>query len=173
VGPLEASMPAACLPLAVRRPWSRAPAVSTRCPLSLLREPGGVCYRGGRAGPVRRGSRAEVRGSRRSPASRCALGCSMSYPARGTAQRGAGAPLAGMRPRSRPRGAGGSVPRARLRGQIPVQARAPLPPSDAPRFSGDRRQSDCCQPPTRCPLRYHDVVQRRSSWFARAGHLDL
>jgi hypothetical protein len=31
-------MPTACLALAVRRPWSRAPAVSTRCPLSLLRD---------------------------------------------------------------------------------------------------------------------------------------
>jgi hypothetical protein len=34
-----------------------------------------------------------------------------------------GTPLAGMRPRSRPRGAGGSVPGARLQRQIPVQAR--------------------------------------------------
>jgi hypothetical protein len=61
-------MPTACLTLAVRRPWSRAPAVSTRCPLSLLRDRGGVRCRGGRAGPVHRGSRAEARGSRRSAA---------------------------------------------------------------------------------------------------------
>jgi len=39
-------------------------------------------------------------------------------------------------------------------------------------LSGDRRQSDCCQPPTRSPLRDHHVMQRRPSWFARASHLD-
>ena len=43
-------------------------------------------------------------------------GGSAGNPARGTAERGAGAPFAGMRPRSRPRGAELSVPHARLRG---------------------------------------------------------
>jgi len=40
----------------------------------------------------------------------------MSYPARGTTQRGAEAPFTGMRPRSRPRGAHVAVPLTRASG---------------------------------------------------------
>jgi len=43
----------------------------------------------------------------------------MSYPARGTAERGAGAPLAGMRRRSRPRGAHPAVSIERYRDSTP------------------------------------------------------
>jgi hypothetical protein len=45
-------------------------------------------------------------------------------------------------------------------------------PGEGPRLSGDRRQTDDCQPPTRSPSRHHHAMQRRPSWFARAGHLD-
>jgi len=45
-------------------------------------------------------------------------------------------------------------------------------PGEGPRLSGDRRQSDCCQPPTRLRSHHRDAMQRRPSWFARAGHLD-
>jgi hypothetical protein len=54
----------------------------------------------------------------------------------------------------------------------PCKHGAPLPPCDAPRFSGDRRQSDCCQPPTRLRSHHHHALKRRPSWFARASHLD-
>jgi hypothetical protein len=39
--------------------------------------------------------------------------------ARGTTQRGAGAPFMGMRPWSRPKGAHFAVPQARIRGRLP------------------------------------------------------
>jgi len=48
------------------------------------------------------------------------------------------------------KGRGWVRPPLRVSGvRSPCKQGAPLPPCDAPRFSGDRRQSDCCQPPTR------------------------
>jgi hypothetical protein len=51
----------------------------------------------------------------------------MSYLARGTAERGAGAPPAGMRPRSRPQGAHPTVSSVCVEGGIRAQALVGLP----------------------------------------------